>query len=68
MGDKRRSSLLSLLRRSGPKEEKKKEPAPASAFERSVVDILLRVVSDMIRYYELHLWTWSWSIWNQNNF
>ena len=35
MGDKRRSSLLSLLRRAGPKEEKKKEPAPATAFERS---------------------------------
>merc|ERR1719391_661327 len=36
MGDKRRSSLLSLLRRAGPKEEKKKEPAPATAFERQV--------------------------------
>ena len=36
MGDKRRSSLLSLLRgKAGPKEEKKKEPAPATAFERS---------------------------------
>ena len=35
MGDKRRSSLLSLLRRAGPKEDKKKEPAPATAFERS---------------------------------
>ena len=35
MGDKRRSSLLSLLRRAGPKEEKKKDPAPATAFERS---------------------------------
>ena len=37
MGDKRRSSLLSLLRgrAAGPKEEKKKEPAAATAFERS---------------------------------
>ena len=38
MGDKRRSSLLSLLRgrAAAPKEEKKKEPAAATAFERSV--------------------------------
>ena len=37
MGDKRRSSLLSLLRgrAAAPKEEKKKEPVAATAFERS---------------------------------
>ena len=48
MGDKRRSSLLSLLRGRGaaPKEEKKKEPAAATAFERSAVSTLAVISCD----------------------